>query len=196
MRSLLEIIVALLMAGQAHAFESPEGILAGVSAKFPSQVKDATNYWADILFQPDSAPKTERSLFSECQVPSVPGDTGIGPAELGLVFEPIEDGKAIGARFYKLINDKSVHYADLWDADTHKLMAHVKYGQESASGWQEVHFPPVPLKRDHKYVVSYNTTTGKFAGTPWYFTRGDMANGPLLMPAKGNGVFAPLSAQE
>ena len=58
---------------------------------------------------------------------------------------------------------------DLWPA-TGALLATATSTNETASGWQQVNFAtPVNITPGVTYIASYNSTSGEYSDTPYYF---------------------------
>ena len=84
------------------------------------------------------------------------------------------------------------HTANLWTS-TGTLLATATFGNETASGWQQVNFAtPVAVTPGTTYVASYHTS-GNYSADPALFSSA-VTNGPLTAPSSdssgGNGVFA------
>src|SRR6185503_902264 len=119
------------------------------------------------------------------------GSNGI---EVGVKLRSAINGYITGLRFYKSSNDTGIHIGSFWALDG-TLLARATFTNESATGWQEVHFAsPVAVTANTTYVASYNSPTGYYSQTNPYFTT-DHSNGPLTAIAKThpdgpNGLYA------
>lgn len=112
--------------------------------------------------------------------------------ELGFKFESTTDGRIVGLRFYKGIDNIGTHVGNLWSA-TGDLLASATFINETASGWQEVMFStPVSLTAGTTYVASYHSN-GNYSADAGYFNDAH-TNGVLIAPASttgsGNGLYA------
>ncbi len=106
---------------------------------------------------------------------------------LGARFQASSDGMISGVRFYKESDNTGTHVGSLWSASG-TLLATGTFGNETASGWQELDFSsPVPVTAGTTYVASYHTDTGHYADTPSGLGSA-VTNGPLTALAKG-GVY-------
>jgi hypothetical protein len=113
--------------------------------------------------------------------------------ELGLRFRTDVNGTVTGVRFYKSAANIGTHTGSLWSS-TGKLLATATFGDESASGWQEVLFDtPVDIAADTTYIVSYHTNTGHYALNPAAFALAGVDSSPLHALANAvdgpNGVY-------
>ena len=78
--------------------------------------------------------------------------------ELGTAFQPASDGTVAAVRFYKAASETGAHIGHLWSADGSTLLATVKFGTGSASGWQSAGLSvPLRLTAGTTYWVSVNT---------------------------------------
>jgi len=121
-----------------------------------------------------------------------PVDAEAGMAELGVKFQSDVDGQITALRFYKYPGNDGPHVGNLWTADG-TLLASVPYGNETASGWQEVVLPlPIAISANTTYVASYHTDSG-FPAVTLHGLAAPADRAPLhaLSDAAsgGNGVF-------
>ncbi|WP_367138314.1 DUF4082 domain-containing protein [Saccharothrix sp. HUAS TT1] len=133
------------------------------------------------LFKPSDAPAT------------APADDGEA-TQLGVKFRCGTPGaEATGIRFYKDVQNTGTHVGSLWTTSG-ALLATATFGDETASGWQEVAFDtPVALTPGDTYVAAYHTEVGRYSATANAFAVARTSNA-LVAPADGssggNGVFA------
>ena len=107
---------------------------------------------------------------------------------LGLRFQASSSGKIIGVRFYKESANTGTHIGSLWTSSG-TMLATGTFGNETASGWQELDFAsPVTITANTTYVVSYHTDAGHYAFTSSGLSSA-VTNGPLTASASG-GVYA------
>jgi hypothetical protein len=136
-------------------------------------------------------PLTEESLFSTSTTPGGVADDS-SSVELGVKFTVSADGTITGMRYYKSLQDTGTHVGSLWTS-TGTLLASATFTNESAIGWQTVHFAqPVTVSAGTTYVASYHSN-GFYSVTPGYFTS-NHTSGSLTAPSStesgGNGLFA------
>ncbi|MDO3416879.1 DUF4082 domain-containing protein, partial [Hymenobacter sp. BT770] len=118
--------------------------------------------------------------------------------EVGTKFRASTSGTVTGMRFFKGTNHTGTHVGSLWTTAGAKL-ATATFTNETASGWQEVHFStPVAITAGTTYIVSYTspgdgTTGGGFAYSAGFFTNTGVTNGSLTALQSGtdgpNGVY-------
>ena len=135
---------------------------------------------------------TTVSLFSSNPTPSVASVNDPNSVELGFKFQASSAGDITGLRFYKAPSNTGTHAANLWTS-TGTLLATATFGNETASGWQQVNFAtPVTITPGTTYVASYHTS-GNYSADPNLFNSA-VTNGPLTAPSSassgGNGVYA------
>jgi hexosaminidase len=173
--------------GMLHAFQDGDGGRNGVFATstltFPALNGDrAMNYWVDALYLPDT-----RTIWDTTDLPAARYTEG-QPLELGLRFQPLVPGRAVGVRFYKAVGDTGTHVGRLWSS-TGTLLASATFTGEREYGWHEAAFAgPVQLTPGATYVVSYNTPNGIYGATGGALQTARNV-GVLAAPAGGNGVF-------
>jgi hypothetical protein len=134
----------------------------------------------------------DASLFVQSYTPSMVTVNDTNSIELGVKFQPSENGSITGLEFYKGPQNTGTHVADLWSSDG-TLLASATFTNETASGWQAVNFSnPIPVTAGATYIASYHTN-GDYSATPNFFATA-LTNGPLTAPASsptsGNGVYA------
>ncbi len=164
----------------------------GGTSTFPTNSFLGSNYWVDVVFNPSSAPTTS-SLFNAGDTPATVTENDPNPVEVGVKFQSSVAGTITAIRFYKGLQNTGTHVGNLWSASG-ALLATATFGNESASGWQQVNLSnPVWITANTIYVVSYHTNQGFYSVNDNYFA-GAHANGPLVAPASassgGNGVYA------
>jgi hypothetical protein len=79
-----------------------------------------------------------------------------GGWEVGTQFTPDYDGRVVGFRFYKAVNECGTHTARLWSPGGSQL-ASGTFSGETASGWQRVLISGVNVTAGTTYRVSVNT---------------------------------------
>jgi hypothetical protein len=111
--------------------------------------------------------------------------------ELGTKFEAAVAGFVTGARFYKSVNNKGSHVANLWSIGG-TLLGSATYANETASGWQQVNFPtPIAIAANTIYIISYFCPQGHYSQDTGYFASA-LVNGNLTGVASStsvNGVY-------
>jgi hypothetical protein len=133
------------------------------------------------------------TIWSPAQAPLLPSGSDASAIEVGTKFRPAVDGYVTAIRFYKGAPNTGTHVGNLWKADG-TLLGTTTYANESATGWQEAALPqPVAVAANATYIVSYHTTTGRYAVDNFYFQTSGVTNGPLQALAEGvsgsNGVY-------
>jgi YVTN family beta-propeller protein len=109
-----------------------------------------------------------------------------GPLTVGIKIQIEATGYVTGVRFYKPAGDLGTHTGKLWTIDG-ALRASVLFAGESESGWQSATFsPPIDVTPGQRFVVSMDSSLGRYVGTSGYFAGGDVSRGPVT--ALGNGV--------
>jgi hypothetical protein len=163
------------------------------AASFTYAISDGRNGTASATasLNVDSASATV-SLFSGNPTPSVVSVNDPNSVELGFKFQASSAGDITGLRFYKGPSNTGPHDANLWSS-TGSLLATATFGNETASGWQQVNFAtPVTITPGTTYVASYHTS-GNYSADPNLFSSA-VTNGPLTAPSSassgGNGVYA------
>jgi hypothetical protein len=116
-----------------------------------------------------------------------------GGVNLGVRFQSSFAGTISGVRFYKASANVGTHVGSLYD-DAGNLLAQATFTHETASGWQEVDFPPVNITANTTYVAVYHTTGGDYSYDSGYFnsahTNGQQLTAPATTGSDGNGAFA------
>src|SRR5207253_643851 len=113
--------------------------------------------------------------------------------ELGVKFTSDTNGFISGIRFYKASLNTGTHTGSLWTS-TGTLLATATFGNESASGWQQVNFAsPVAITANTVYVASYHAPVGQYAADQNFFATAAVDSPPLHAltngAAGGNGIF-------
>lgn len=136
---------------------------------------------------------SEISVYGNTGTPAIPAAQDLPSIEVGVKFRSSASGYVTGLRFYKGAGNNGTHIGTLWD-NTGSPVATATFTNESASGWQEVHFSsPVAITPNTTYTVSYFSPNGYYAYTGNYFTSSGVSNGPITLLASGvdgsNGVY-------
>jgi VCBS repeat-containing protein len=105
--------------------------------------------------------------------------------ELGVAFVPASSGYITGIRFYKGSLNTGTHVAHLWSS-AGQLLATATFANETATGWQQVSFPPVAVTANTTYVASYLAPEGGYAADANFFVS-PITNGPLSALANSQG---------
>ncbi|MBB3045283.1 N,N-dimethylformamidase beta subunit family domain-containing protein [Nocardioides soli] len=118
-------------------------------------------------------------------------DPDTSSVELGVKFQPAQNGFITGIRYYKPTQATGTHVGTLWTGTGTKL-ATATFTNESASGWQQASFPsPVAVTANTTYVASYFAPS-RYAVSSAYFTSA-FTRGPLTAlrdgASGGNGVY-------
>ena len=94
-------------------------------------------------------------------------------------FRPLIDGFVTGVRFYKGSGNTGTHTGNLWTNSGTRL-ATVTFTGETASGWQTATLAsPVAVQAGTTYVISYHTTSGRYASNDWYFATTGVTSWPI-----------------
>jgi VCBS repeat-containing protein len=125
------------------------------------------------------------SIFGNT-IPSQPSVSDPDGVELGMAFAPASSGFITGIRFYKGTLNTGTHTAHLWSSSG-QLLATATFTNETATGWQQVNFPAVPVSANTTYVVSYYAPNGGYAADGNFFSSA-ITNGPLTALANGTGT--------
>ena len=134
------------------------------------------------------------TIWPASAVPAVTTAADTASVELGVKFRADVNGWITGIRFYKSNLNTGTHIGSLWTAGgTH--LASATFGNETASGWQQVSFStPVAVTAGTTYVASYHTNGGHYSASTSYFTSGSSDSGVLHALKDGidggNGVYA------
>ncbi len=166
--------------------DGPDGVYDyGSGGVFPTHTWESSNYWVDVVFSQSTT--TPSNVFSPGTTPpSYYSDPN--PVELAVKIRSDIAGYITGVRFYKNSADTSVHTGSLW-SDSGQLLATGTFGNESASGWQQLNFStPVAITANTTYVASYHTSSG-FYSSKYYFANQGANNGTLH--ALQDGVDGP-----
>ena len=132
-------------------------------------------------------------IWSTPVTPTNPSFNDPNAIELGVRFQTDVAGYITGIRFYKGAGNTGLHVANLWDSSG-LLLASAVFQSETATGWQQVNFAPVPVASNTTYVASYHAPNGNYAADSNFFSTAGVDNPPLRAlsnaAAGGNGVFA------
>ena len=132
------------------------------------------------------------TIWSSATTPGVADGGDPGSGEYGVRFRADVDGSVIGVRFYKSTSNGGPHSGELW-TDSGTPLAAATFGNESASGWQQVFFnSPVPITAGTTYIASYFTPAGHYSFNSNYFVS-SVDNPPLHALAnstESNAVYA------
>ncbi len=148
---------------------------------------------ADVTanFTTAAATGTTYSLFNNAGTPAEIDSGDGGAIEVGVKISSAVDGYITGVRFYKSLANTGTHTAHLWSAGG-QLLAAATFNIETTSGWQEVNFAtPVAITAGSTYVASYQTSSGHYSASPFFFTS-NVVSGPLYALGDGvhhNGVY-------
>ncbi|WP_157119428.1 DUF4082 domain-containing protein, partial [Azohydromonas lata] len=134
------------------------------------------------------------SAWSSTATPASPSVNDPGAVELGVKFRVDVDGVVTGVRFYKGTGNTGTHIGNLWSLGGARL-ATATFGNETASGWQEVQFAtPVQVTANTVYVASYYAPNGHYAGDNNFFANTGVDKAPVHLlqngVSGGNGVYA------
>ncbi|WP_405062378.1 DUF4082 domain-containing protein [Kribbella sp. NBC_01505] len=161
------------------------GMFAYGPTSYPNESYLNTNYWADVIFQPDTY-----TLWNVGDAPAL-GATEPTSLEMGVKFSSSKAGKVHGVRFFKGTHNTGTHTGSLWTEGGQKL-ASATFAGESGFGWQEVRFAqPVTIAAGTSYVISYGSAGGFSATENGLATA--RANGSLI--TSGPGIYALQSGQ-
>ena len=113
--------------------------------------------------------------------------------ELGLKFKTSVPGVIKGIRFFSPASPAGKYTGHLWTS-TGKLLDSVTFTNVTISGWQEALFKtPLSVKADTVYIVSYHTSSGRYAATPKGLTSSVVKNSLTAMASdslSGNGLYS------
>jgi methionine-rich copper-binding protein CopC len=134
------------------------------------------------------------TIFFGSQAPQTASVSDSDSVNLGVKFRTDMAGLITGIRFYKGAGNTGTHVGSLWSASG-TLLATATFGNETASGWQDVGFSsPVAVAAQTTYVASYLAPAGHYAITPAGFANKGIDSPPLHALASGvdglNGVYA------
>jgi methionine-rich copper-binding protein CopC len=176
-----------LVAGTRHSASVMAADVGGNAMPSPAT-------WSFRTGTPQNAPGIcPCTLFSDLVTPATSASTDAKAIEVGMRFTPASDGVVSALRFYKGPGNDGAHTGNLWSSSG-ALLGSAVFSAESATGWQTVTLPaPVTLTAGNGYVVSYHTTSGRYAVTGGTFKTAGVSYGPLSAPASttaaGNGVY-------
>lgn len=183
------------------AILTPSSSLAGgttYTATVSGEVRDlaGNSLGNSVAWSFTTAPVSSglRTIWPSTAVPTTVDSGPDDPVELGVKFSSDKGGYITGIRFYKSAANTGTHVANLWTAGGTR-MATATFGNETASGWQQVNFPtPVAITANTVYVASYHTNAGHYSFNTGYFRGRGEDNPPLHALANGvsgaNGVYA------
>jgi len=166
----------------------PDGMngLFGSPGLFPNLSYRSSNYFRDVLFQPQPTTTAIPVSLLTGLSPQLPSASDGRSYELGVKFKVSVTGNVTAVKFWKAAGETGSHVGRLWDASGN-LVASVTFANETASGWQQASFAtPVPLTPGLTYTVSVNSNAffadtydalGQSLGTPPIATIADGANG-------------------
>ena len=167
------------------------------TSSFTVQVSDASNPMQTVTKDLSITVSATTTIWPST---AEPGTADSGPdnaVELGVKFRSDVDGSITGIRFYKGSGNTGTHVSNLWTS-TGTLLASATFTGETASGWQQVNFPPVAITANTVYVASYHTNVGHYSENQNYFATTGVDSPPLHALANGvsggNGVYAYGSA--
>jgi hypothetical protein len=157
---------------------------------FPNNTFNATNYWADVVFEKDTVSPCPCGLWDDTFVPAG-GDFPDDPVELGTKFRVDVPGFVTSFRFYRSPIATGPHTGRLWASDG-TLLAEETYPPATGAGWQQVSLgTPVAIAANTTYIVSYHAGSGYHAQNGFFATA--YRNGPVEALADGtdgpNGVY-------
>lgn len=132
------------------------------------------------------------STWNDTATPTTAASSDAQAVELGVKFKSDVNGYVTGIRFYKGSGNTGTHVGNLWTS-TGQLLATATFGNETATGWQQVNFSqPVAINANTVYVASYHTSSGRYAINEGYFTS-SIDSPPLHFlrdgESGGNGVY-------
>jgi hypothetical protein len=158
----------------------------GSGTTLPTQTYNSTNYWVDVVFSPDEA-VCPCSIWSASSQPVNPSTSDTSSVNLGVQFQPDENGWITGVRFYKGTNNTGTHVGSLWNSSG-SLLGQVTFTNETATGWQEADFStPIAVTAGQTYTASYFAPDGGYAADAGGLASA-LTNGPLTALASG-GVY-------
>ncbi len=145
--------------------------------------------WLFIVFPVIS---NAASIWDVSNTPSQPVYNDGQALEIGVKFEADTDGYLTGLRFYKGAANTGLHVGNLWSR-AGVLLSTATFVNETASGWQEVHFAtPVAIQAGTTYVASCYSSAGYYSADGGAFGTEEY-NPPLRALADGedggNGVY-------
>jgi hypothetical protein len=148
---------------------------------------------AAVAIAGDVSAQLETSVWSNSTQPSNANAPDASAVELGVKFRTTVDGFITGVRFYKGPGNTGTHIANLWTT-TGQRLATAQFQNETASGWQQVHFAaPVAITANTTYVVSYFAPQGRYAYDRNFFANSGLSSGRIYLlrdgESGGNGVY-------
>jgi uncharacterized protein DUF4082 len=165
-------LAATLVVGVAYANARPSRPVLGESPLRPGEV----------------------ALWNASVTPRLPADSDTKAVELGTKFSSAVPGTVSAILFYKHLQNAGPHGGSLWD-DSGRRIATVRFGAETASGWQVARLAtPVAVAAGRSYVVSYNSPSGKYADDTNYFGAGHSRTVGALTATAGVYRYGATSA--
>ncbi len=155
-------------------------------------IDDSCNIGEPSILALTGGPRTfPCSIFAEDQLPETSSVDDAGAIEVGVRFNTTVAGFVTGLRFFKGEGNTGTHVGRLWSNGGAEL-AQATFADETASGWQTVSVPSVPLEPGTTYVASAFLPNGRYAATAGFFQEAyDLA--PLRALAHGedgaNGIY-------
>ncbi len=167
-----------------------KGLSNGTSYTFTVTASNAVGAGPPSLA---TAAVTPQETIFELGTPAVT-DAGSGEStEVGVKFSSELAGSITGVRFYKAPANTGTHVGSLWNS-AGELLATASFGNESASGWQQVSFAkPVSIAAGTTYVAGYLAPSGHYSENAFEFASGPFCTPPLCAlasPLSSNGVYA------
>ena len=117
-----------------------------------------------------------KSIWPASTVPSTPWQFDF-PGTFGLRFRSDVAGNITGIRFYKGAGNTGTHIGLLYN-NAGTLLAQAAFSGETASGWQQVTFPGVPISPNTTYMAAFFSSTG-YALNNYFFGSNGVDNPPL-----------------
>lgn len=153
-----------------------------------------TNIISDSIFNTGVEVTSAISLWANSTLPrDAAQSSDTGGVELGVKFKSAVNGKVLGIRFYKGLQNSGTHTGSLWTTEG-TLLATGTFKNETSTGWQQLLFiDPVVIQANTVYVVSYYTPVGNYIFLPNFFTHKSISNSFLTALSSDedgpNGVF-------
>lgn len=149
--------------------------------------------WSFTTAKQTTAGSCPCSIWPDQAVPQTVTVNDSSSVELGLKFRADSSGWVTGVRFYKGSLNSGTHVGRLWSSSG-TLLAQATFTNESAAGWQEVHFStPVAVTANTTYVVSYFAPNGEYSADSGALSGAGVDAPPLHALQSGidgpNGVY-------
>jgi hypothetical protein len=171
---------------------------------FPNQSYNNSNYFVDVLFEPEAAPAPSNVNINVLgnQTPITAVDSDNAGVQVGVKFKSSIDGYISNIRFYRGKASGS-YTVNLWKSDGTLLASQfVSEGQAPTPGWQVVGLIVpragggadryVPIVANQVYIASYYVADGGYASDEQGLAN-DITNGNLTLLGGtangGNGVY-------